>query len=322
MRILITGGSGFVGARLASRLKADGHTVSVFDTRPSEVCPDTSIVGDLRNPGDCRRAVQGQELVFHLAALYRDDVRPRELYQQVNVDGTRNLANAAAESDVRNIIFTSSFSVYGLDDAGKSEEGAMAPVNEYGRTKMEGERILLDWQAAGDGRRIVMVRPSVIFGEGNRGNVWTLLNEIHHGRFVMIGAGRNRKSMAYVGNMAEFLRFLITAEVGPVAVFNYADKPDMDVNQIVTVAASALGRSLRRLPLPGSVAMLMGYAGDLAGLLARRVLTLNSERIRKFLADTSLPTDRVKATGFVAPYDLREAFVQTIRSEFPTPPAG
>lgn len=319
MKILVTGGSGFVGGRLVSRLQEAGHDVSVLDVKPSTLGEGRGFVGDIRDLEQCRRAMRGVDVVYHLAALYRDDVRPRELYQQVNVDGTRNIVAAASELGIQRIIFTSSFSVYGLDDAGKSEEGALTPVNEYGRTKMEGERILFDWQRGAPGRVVSMIRPSVIFGEGNRGNVWTLVNQIHRGRFVMIGAGANRKSMAYVGNVVEFLLFLLENDTGPATVFNYADKPDLEVHRIVDVAAGALGRKVRRVPLPAAAAMGLGYLGDFIGAVTGRIPTLNSERIRKFLADTSLPTDRVLATGFKAPYDLQKAFVTTIRHEFKEP---
>jgi GlcNAc-P-P-Und epimerase len=317
VRVLVTGGTGFVGARLCERLLAGGHEVRNLDVRPAPVSAAApTLVGDIRDYETCRTALRATDAVLHLAALYRDDVRPRELYYQVNVDGTRNIARAAAENGVPAIVFTSSFSVYGLDDAGKSEEGALSPVNDYGRSKMAAEEILLEWQRLDQSRSLQMIRPSVIFGEGNRGNVWTLLNEIANGRFALLGRGANHKSVAYVGNVVEFLVMLLERPPTRAGLYNYTDKPDMTVSELVDLAAHSLGRKVRRIPLPGGAAMMLGYLGDALGGIAGRTLTLNSERIRKFLANTSLPIDRVTGAGFVAPFDVRTALVRTIEHDF------
>jgi GlcNAc-P-P-Und epimerase len=317
MKILVTGGSGFVGSRLVDRLRALGHDVTNLDSATPARLPELTIVGDLRSYESCETAVRGQDVIMHLAALYRDDVRPRSLYYEVNVEGTRNIVRAAEAHGIRHIIFTSSFSVYGLDDAGKSEDGALSPVNDYGRTKLEGEGILRQWQAGGAGRTLQMVRPCVIFGEGGRGNVWTLVRQIASGKFLMIGSGANRKSMAYVGNIVEFLAFLLGRADRTVQVYNYADKPDMPVREIVAIAGQTLGRRVLSLPLPRVLALLAGFAGDALGRLTGRGAVLTSERVRKFMADTSLPVERVEGTGFVRPFELRRSYVETIRFEFP-----
>jgi nucleoside-diphosphate-sugar epimerase len=321
MRILVTGGSGFVGERLIANLLESGHDVLNLDISGSTRFPGISRIGDICNPGDCDSATSGVDVIFHLAALYRDDVRPRERYYEVNVEGTRRITEAASRNGVRRIVFTSSFSVYGLDDAGKSEEGELSPVNDYGKSKLQAEAILKEWWKAAPGRTLHMLRPSVIFGEGNRGNVWTLVNQIASRRFVMIGAGTNSKSMAYVGNIAACMAELAGRNAATMLTVNYADKPDMTVDEIVKIAAEETGSRVRRIPLPGAFAMAAGYVGDFIGLCLGRVLTINSERVRKFLANTSLPTDRIDNSGFIRPFVLRDAFVQTIRAEFPKNPS-
>jgi nucleoside-diphosphate-sugar epimerase len=252
----------------------------------------------------------------HLAALFRDDVRPRDLYYQVNVDGTRNVARAAEANGVSRIIFTSSFSVYGLDGSNRLEDGPLEPVNDYGRSKLAAEQILCEWQRTGPGRSLHVVRPSVIFGEGNRGNVWTLVNQIARGRFALVGRGENHKSMAYVGNVAEFLQYLLNRTNNSCEIYNYADKPDMTVREIVDLAARTLGRRVRRIPIPARAALILGYAGDALGTVLGRAPIINSERIRKFLADTTLPTERSTSIGFIPSGDLKLALVRTIEQDF------
>jgi nucleoside-diphosphate-sugar epimerase len=132
----------------------------------------------------------------------------------------------------------------------------------------------------------------------------------------MLGRGDNPKSMAYVGNIASFFVYLLTRQNPGVSVINYADKPDMRVREIVSVAAKALGVRVRRIPCPRFVALGIGRAGDLASGLLGRPIPVSYERVLKFLADTSLPTARLRATGFSAPYDLCDAFIKTLVTEF------
>lgn len=313
--VLVTGGAGFLGARVVELLRQEGWPVRVFDQHPAAPGVE-SVVGDICSPADCDRAMQGVVTVMHLAALYRDDVRPIERYYTVNVDGTARLLEAATRHGVSRVIFASSFSVYGLENTQAGEEGALAPVNHYGHSKLRGEEMLRKWCAEDRARSVVMIRPSVIFGEGNRGNVWVLASQIASRRFVMLGRGENPKSMAYVGNIASFFVYLLPRLVPGVSVINYADKPDMRVKEIVAAAAEALDVRVRRIPCPRFVALAIGRAGDLASAILRRPIPVSHERVLKFLADTSLPTARLQATGFVAPHVLREAFVKTLVSEF------
>ena len=314
--VLVTGGAGFLGSRVVDLLLRAGLTVRVLDHRPYAANPGISHLGDICSSTDCDTAMAGVTTLVHLAALYRDDVRPIERYYTVNVDGTARLLESASRHGVRRVIFSSSFSVYGLENTSAGEEGALAPVNHYGHSKLAAEKLLRDWQAADSTRCVAMIRPSVIFGEGNRGNVWMLVSQIAAGRFVMLGKGENFKSMAYVGNIADFIVYLLSRLTPGVSVFNYADKPDMPVREIVAAAAGALGVPVRSIPCPRFVALAVGRIGDFASLILRRPIPVTYERVLKFLADTSLPTERVQQSGFNAPHPLRDAFVQTVTTEF------
>jgi nucleoside-diphosphate-sugar epimerase len=316
--VLVTGGSGFVGSRVIPALLARGFRVHNIDVQPSKEHAALSQVGDICSAADCASAMRGVDAMIHLAALYRDDVRPRERYYEVNVNGTQRLIEAAVAHDVRQIVFASSFSVYGLDAGERLEDGALSPVNDYGHSKLQAEQLLRQWAAAAPGRSLRMVRPSVIFGEGNRGNVYTLIEQIASGRFAMIGAGRNQKSMAYVENVAQFMVFLLADAEPGVKVYNYADKPDLTVNDIVGRICGALDIRVRRLPLSPRAALLAGATVDVIARVTGRSFTITLERIKKFLADTTLPTQRVEASGFSAPVPWQDALVRTVVHEFGT----
>ncbi|WP_377835421.1 NAD-dependent epimerase/dehydratase family protein [Acidimangrovimonas pyrenivorans] len=266
------------------------------------------------------RAALSGDVIVHLAAVHRDDVRDPALYAQTNVEGTRNLCQVAGETGVDKIVFTSSVAVYGFAEPGTDEAGAINPFNEYGRTKFEAEEVLRDWQAAEDGQRsLIIVRPTVVFGEGNRGNVFNLLNQIASGRFLMVGSGTNRKSMAYVGNIAAFLQHALTADCH-YGMFNYVDDPDFDMNTLVAEVRGTLTGAKGVGPrLPYAVGLAMGHAADLVARLTKRNLPLSAIRVKKFCGTTSFASAKGTLDGFVPPYSLKDGLRRTLEAEFLSP---
>jgi nucleoside-diphosphate-sugar epimerase len=316
MKVLVTGGSGFIGTRLVECLLSAGHQVVIFDIRNSETYPDLVVRGDVRDCDALSKATVGCDIAYHLAAEHHDNVRPVSLYHDVNVGGARNLVTVAEATGTREIVFTSTIAVYGLGVDSPDEDSATRPFNEYGESKLESERVFEEWARRGAPRSLVTVRPSVIFGERNRGNVYNLLRQIRSRRFVMVGDGRNRKSMGYVANLAAFLMF--AADRGPgFRLFNYADKPDLSTAELVMIARNAFGIKQSSATVPYPVALLAGYALDGIGRITGQRFPISSVRIRKFCADTAVATDRVQRTGFVPPCTLKEGLKRMIESEFP-----
>ena len=236
-KITIIGGAGFVGTNLCKVLSKAGQDFEIIDLKKSNLFSNKGKIGDVRDIESLRKNVTG-DLIVNLAAIHRDDVKNTEEYHVTNVDGAANVAKICVEKNIRKIIFTSSVAVYGFCTAPTDETGPIAPFNEYGRTKFQAEEILRDWQV-GTNSSLVIVRPTVIFGEGNRGNVFNLFKQIKKGRFLMIGNGENRKSIAYVGNFVAFLESCIRNEKA-LSVFNYVDEPAISMNEIVTLTRKVL----------------------------------------------------------------------------------
>lgn len=315
MNIVVLGGSGFIGSRLVSELIAAGHAVRIFDKRPSAEHPGLVTLGDIRDAVAVTSALAGCDCAVNLAAEHADDVRPGSLYYEVNVGGARNLLHAAEANGVVRLLFVSSVSVYGLDQPLANESSPLLPSNDYGRSKAAAEAEYLAWaQALPTRRSLLMVRPCVVFGEGNRGNVHNLIDHIRRRRFVMIGSGENRKSIAYVGNLVGFLCACVEAPAG-VQVYNYADKPDFSTRELVDSIRALLPEAgMMRLRLPYALALALGYAFDALAWLRGSPMAISSARVRKFCADTRIAADAVRATGFVPRVDLKEALALTIAS--------
>ncbi|MCL2849357.1 MAG: NAD-dependent epimerase/dehydratase family protein [Micrococcales bacterium] len=317
MTVAVVGGSGFIGTRLMTVLREAGHEVRNLDLQPSATHADVTTIGDVRDHDAVRTAVTGADAVVLLAAAHRDDVRPTSEYASVNIDGARVVAQGATDAGVTQVVFTSTVSVYGLDKDRPSETSTPDPFNEYGRTKLAAEQVLAAWGERDARRTVFVVRPCVVFGETNRGNVYTLARQLATGRFLFVGDGRNRKAMAYVGNVAAFLATGLTAAPGHHLV-NYADSPDMSTTELVDLMTSHLGRRRQVLPpIPTWLGMGAGYGFDALAWLVRRPLPISSVRIRKFCAETTVDTTRLRESGFVAPYALADALHQTLAAEFP-----
>ncbi|MFA5593166.1 MAG: NAD-dependent epimerase/dehydratase family protein [Micavibrio sp.] len=313
MKIAITGGSGFIGTRLRALLEEAGHECVIIDLKH-----ETPV--DILDLPALTKALSGCAAVYHLAAEHRDDVFPRSRYYAVNVTGMENLCKAMDANGIDRIVFTSSFAVYGLDAGAPDENAPPAPFNDYGQSKLEGENVLREWAARNGAASATIIRPVVVFGEGNRGNVHTLIRQIASGKFVMVGNGRNRKSMAYVGNVAAFLHHCLAAP-GGLAVYNYADKPDFSMNEFVAVICSRLGRAAPRLSLPRFAGLGAGYLFDAAARITGRTFPISAVRVEKFCAETT--SDAAKAHGiFKAPYALEEGLGRFVQSDFLKTPQG
>ncbi|MTA41286.1 MAG: NAD-dependent epimerase/dehydratase family protein, partial [Actinobacteria bacterium] len=310
-------GSGFIGTRLCKRLACNNSIqFQIIDKVYSHTYPEKSKIADIRFLDSIRNTIVDSDVIINLAAEHRDDVRPLSLYDQVNVGGARNICLVASARNVKTIVFTSSVAVYGFAPIGTDESGKIAPFNDYGRTKYEAEQIFRDWQAEVPSERaLVIIRPTVVFGEQNRGNVYNLLRQIALGKFVMIGNGENRKSMAYVENVAAFIQYSINFNPG-VHTFNFIDKPDFTMNQLVASVKRILGKSEKigfRLPI--AMAYAIGKVFDWVAAVSGKRLAISSIRIRKFCAN-SVYNAAITSTGFVPPVSLAKALEQTIRYEF------
>jgi nucleoside-diphosphate-sugar epimerase len=318
MRVIdVIGGSGFIGTRLVRRLSSKHiFSLTIFDKAPSKSFSDLAVLGDVRSLNDLRTQLSDQSIIVNLAAEHLDDVRPLSLYDDVNVGGARNICTVAREKNVQTIIFTSTVAVYGFAPIGTDESGTIAPFNDYGRSKYEAEQVFKAWQAeAPNERTLVIIRPTVIFGEQNRGNVYNLLRQIALGKFVMVGHGENRKSMAYVENIAAFIEYSMSFKPG-VHIYNFIDKPDFTMSSLVANVNRILGRPEKiSFRLPFAVGYAIGKGFDLVSALSGKRFAISSIRVKKFCAN-SVYNSAIDQTGFVPPVPLEKALAQTVRHEF------
>lgn len=315
--IFLLGGSGFIGTRLARILsRNNSNHFQIVDKAQSHAFPNKTLVADVRSLEQLMASIQNCDVIINLAAEHRDDVQPRTLYHDVNVGGAKNICIVAREKDIRTIIFTSSVAVYGFAKLDTDEDGVIAPFNKYGQTKYEAEQIFKDWQAERPNERtLVIIRPTVVFGEQNRGNVYNLLRQIASGKFVMVGHGENRKSIAYVENVAAFIKYSMSFKPG-LHIYNFIDKPDYTMNSLVASVNRLLGRPGKLvIRVPFAMGYCIGKVFDLVASITSKRFAISSIRVKKFCANSVYGT-AIDKTGFVSPVPLEQALSKTLRHEF------
>jgi nucleoside-diphosphate-sugar epimerase len=243
-------------------------------------------------------------------------VQPISLYYDVNVGGAENLLYALKKHTVKRLIFTSTVAVYGLNAGVPDEDSTIRPFNDYGKSKYKSETIFNGWADSDPTNCLITVRPTVIFGVKNQGNVYNLLHQLSSGKFIMVGKGHNRKSMGYVLNLTKFLVSLLKSPSGQF-VYNYADKPDLSMNELIQIFYNTVGGNNRvNLRIPYPIGLIGGYCYDILAKITGITYPISSIRIKKFCADTVINTDKMKKTGFYPSYTLVEGLSRMIKSEF------
>ncbi|NCO03599.1 MAG: NAD(P)-dependent oxidoreductase [Alphaproteobacteria bacterium] len=308
MKIAVTGGSGFIGGRLIKRLQMQGHEIINIDI--ASIAPI-----DIEHKEPLIQACAGCDAIYHLAALHRDDIFPRSRYYDVNSDGTKNVIEAAKANGIKRIIFTSTFALYGLNTGMPDEMSQPKPFNDYGASKLEAEVALKTWAQSNSSNIATIIRPVVVFGEGNRGNVYTLLNQITKKQFFMIGDGTNKKSMAYVENVAAFLEYCLN-EKSNFEIYNYADKPDFNMKDLITLIYTHLGWEKPKISIPYAFGLYAGYGFDAIARLTKKQLPISAVRVQKFCANTTCEAEKYRKVGFVPEFTLGEGVRRQIDHDF------
>jgi nucleoside-diphosphate-sugar epimerase len=317
-RVAVLGGSGFIGSHVIPALVEAGCEVVSYDLYPPEhPLPDgvDDVRGDIRDVTTLTRALGGCDAVLNLAAAHHDFGLTPATFESVNVDGARAVTQAMLAAGVTNLCFYSSVAVYG-DAAPRPDETTVPrPVNDYGRTKLAAEGVYRAWEADGDDRRLLVIRPAVVFGPRNYANVYRMIHQVARRRFFPVGQGSNRKSMIFVTNIvAAILHLWMRPALCEVEVYNCVDQPDLTSSEILTEVYLGLGRRAPRWRLPLQPAIIAAKPFDLIARVTGRNLPITSERIRKLAdAETSFAADRVRETGYVQPVRLRDGIAAMVR---------
>lgn len=272
MKALVTGATGFTGGALARFLAARGAQVRAL-VRDVKRAGSTAIAlqnhdievvqGDLTDRASLARAVAGVDVVYNIAALYREAGRPRAEYRAVNADAVGTLIEVGREAGVRRLVHCSTVGVHGdVEHPPANEDAPLRPGDIYQETKLEGERIGRE-VAGRTGMELVIARPSGIYGPGDR-RLFKLIGGIARRRFVMLGAGRHFYHVTFIDDLCEGFRLCATVAGAAGRTYLLAGGELTSLSRLVAIAAEAARVPPPRLRLPVWPVWLAGAACELA----------------------------------------------------------
>lgn len=310
---LVTGANGFIGLHLIERLLKEGHTVTALDMAFQNLPSEWSgSVKKLRVNITEKNAIIGVfkdvDIVIHLASKVHDlsiDGRSDAEYFKINVNGTANLLNECKNSNVQHFVFMSSVKAMADDVAeGLNEQHAPNPTTPYGRSKLEAEYRIADHGSA-HGLKTTSIRLPVVYGPGNKGNIYRMMAAIDKHRFMMIGRGNNKRSMVFVGNVIDALMKASVREAGGNKLYIVTDEIDYAVRELYNVIAKALGRRPFPFAIPMLAAKTFAKAGDFGEKILHRSLPFNSSALAKLTSSFTFSSLKVqKELCFRSRYDL------------------
>jgi nucleoside-diphosphate-sugar epimerase len=293
-RILLTGANGFVGLALCKRLLSEGHHITAALRRPAgpffHESINSVIVGNVDDKTDWTQAVEGIDVVVHLAARVHQMVEgaadPIQAYRQVNVEGTRNLAESAAHAGVGRFVYLSSVKVNGEERlSAYREDDDPAPQDPYGISKREGER-QVGVIAEKSAMECVVIRPPLVYGPAVKANFLTLMGLVDRKVPLPLANIRNRRSFIYLGNLVDCIFTCMAHPSAAGQTFLVSDDKDISTPELIRLIASSLKTTAYLFPCPQtllrSVAGLLGKKSASDRLLGS--LTVDIAKIKRKLS--------------------------------------
>lgn len=296
--VLVAGGAGFIGTHLCARLHAAGEDVICIDLksparRVSGVQYHIQDVGDLtpfRNKSITR--------IYNLAAVHTTPGHRDHEYYDTNVSGALAITKFAAEQGVRDIVFTSSISVYGPSEDQLTEDSDTHPTSAYGRSKLMAEQVHKAWlDAAPDERRLLILRPAVVFGVGEGGNFTRMASLLKRGVFIFPGRRGTIKSCIYVDDLLDLIDAALSrVPSGELATINGAYPECPSIGTIVQELRDNHFPNAKLIDMPSGI---VRAVVSIIGACGLQGLGFHPERVNKLLRSTNVYPGWAKGQGLM-----------------------
>jgi len=318
---LVTGGSGFVGSRLCSAITAAKDDLRLYLRRHVDGIDGEQYICDFEQDFIPEEGLNGVDTVFHLAGFthdLRDTSETEYLYRAINVDATIHLAELAVKNGVKHFVYVSSSKAGGSAQPGKcmNEMDQCEPEGIYGQTKRMAELKLLEIGKHSD-MHVSIVRPSLVYGVGVKGNLRMMLNGIDKGWFPPIPDTHNRRSMIHVDDLVRVLLLLSKDKRASGEIFIATDGHDYSSRMIYEAMCKAVERKIPRWRLPNVFFNSLAMLGD---FLKRYIpFPFDSYRYQKLLGDECFSSHKLQTLLEFKPndslYDVLPSMVSALRCE-------
>lgn len=320
------GGTGFIGTHLAQHFLREGYdgklilvdhqpprdeTWTNFLQRGLKTGQVEYVKWDIRKPIPSTLLPPSAAIVFNLAAIHREPGHEPHEYFETNLKGADNVCSWASYAECPRIVFTSSISPYGPSENPKDEQSLPVPETPYGSSKLAAEKIHLGWQAGDPGRKLLILRPGVVFGPGEGGNVTRLLRSLVKGYFVYMGNRHTRKAGGYVKELCYVVQFGMTHQDDTgenVTLLNFGMSPPPALEEFVEAIRTVAG--IRRSPasVPRSFLLGVSYPIDRIARVLGIKQPISPVRVRKLFRSTFIDPRRLRELGYNWRFSLEGAF--------------
>lgn len=264
MKILVTGGTGFTGKALVRRLLNDGHKVIALDYKEGLKTQELRdwgaevVIGSVTDKEVVDKVVKGVDIVHHLAAAFRQLNVPNSYYRDVNIQGTKNMLEAAFRENVKKFIYCSTCGVHGNVENPPADE--YAPINAadyYQQTKYEAEPLVKEFQKKG--LKTVILRPAAIYGPGDPERFFMIFKRVNSGIFPMFGDGKTLYHPLYIDHLVDAHVLAQEEGKGEGETYLIADEKYIEIEDLVRKTAEALKVSVKIPHFPILPVIIIGH---------------------------------------------------------------
>lgn len=319
MNYILFGGSGFIGTHLIHLLnekKNENDNIYCLDlVMPEEEGVVPGIVEknddviyircDVRQKIDFDFSPTKDDIIFNLAAVHRTPGHESHEYFETNILGAENVTAFAEANGINKLLFTSSIAPYGAAEELKTEVTLPTPNTPYGISKLVAEKIHMIWQAKNSDRELTIVRPGIVFGKGEHGNMTRLYNAIKGHYYFYAGRKDTIKACIYVKELVQFIKFrMIDNSFKGTDIFNCTFEPAFTIEQICNNLMNATGLSSKIPCVNGNLLMLT--AKILAPFLGKK--GIHPDRVKKLMISTNICGKKLADSGYKFHYSLDESY--------------
>lgn len=317
MKILVTGGTGFTGKALVKRLLDDGHQVVVLDykeglkTQELREMGAEVVLGSVTDKEIVSRSMKGVEIVHHLAAAFRELGVAESYYWEVNVEGTRNVLQAAFDQKVKKFVYCSTCGVHGnIDNPPGGEDAPIRPADYYQKTKYEAEPIVLDYFRRG--LKAVILRPAAIYGPGDPERFFMIFKRVARGSFPMFGDGKTSYHPLYVENLVDSFLLAQQPGRGDGEAFLIADEEYVGIEDLVRRVGRALNVDVKIRHFPITPVVVAGHICETICKPLKIVPPIFPRRVDWYRQNRAFKIDKAKqGLGYRPSVGLDEGLLRT-----------